>query len=374
MTAALMSFLSGWWVRLFSRAGLPRDPARANRPPEITRDHFLPVPVDPVPMRSEQGGADSLKETVGLAHLPVPSVARPMADAKVRERTIAALDELRQIPALQSLAQGFMQTMSRPDVAVEEIVAALEKDSALCVRILRLANSVAVASESRIDDLATAVQMLGVRRVRRAAQALFTLRDAHRVAEGFDWRHLWIHALATAAIAEELERRLRPGAETQLHLAALMHDVGKIVLSTIAPDEYRGVLVAAWHEQGRLEDLERECLGVDHREAGLRFARHNQLSEVVIEAIAHHDNAAAAEKCRFEVALVALANYLSKAHGLGFSGSRIGADEAEFEQHPAWRVVTEESGQPPDAAALEEEIQPFLAELRSELRELRESA
>src|SRR6185369_7463097 len=135
-----------------------------------------------------------------------------------------------------------------------EVVEAVEKDSALCVRVLKMANSVLISPERRIEDLETAVQMLGVARVRKAAQALFTLRDANRVAEGFDWRHLWIHALATAAIAEELEQQLRSSGDPQLHLAALLHDVGKVVLSTIAPDEYREVLIISWNENGRLED------------------------------------------------------------------------------------------------------------------------
>jgi putative nucleotidyltransferase with HDIG domain len=283
------------------------------------------------------------------------------------------LTNLRQIPALQSLAQGFLRAMGRQEVAVPEVIETIEKDSALCVRVLRMANSVLVSPERRIEDLDTAVQMLGVARVRQAAQALFTLRDANRVGEGFDWRHLWIHALATAAIAEELEKQLRSNADSQVHLAGLLHDVGKIVLSTIAPDVYRDVLVIAWNENGRLEDLERERLGVDHREAGVMFARHNGLPDVVVETIAHHDRPEEAEKHRFEVALVAVANYLSKAHGLGFSGARLGPSDGEFEDLSAWAVIAETCGFRPNAEAIEEEMSGFIGSLRADLRSLRES-
>jgi putative nucleotidyltransferase with HDIG domain len=257
-------------------------------------------------------------------------------------------------------------------VAVEEIVAAVAKDSALCVRVLRMANSVLVSPERRIEDLDTAVQMLGVKRVRQAAQAMFTLRDANRVAEGFDWRHLWIHALATAAIAEQLEPQLRVVADSQIHLAALLHDVGKIVLSTISPEEYREVLVTAWQENGRLEDLERQRLGVVHREAGVLFAQHSGLPEMVVEVIAHHDRPETATKYRFEVALVAVANYVSKAHGLGFSGARLEASDGEFEELSAWQVLAEECGARPDVASIEAELAGCVTELRAELRELRE--
>ena len=368
-----------WWARVSGGAepASAASAARVERAPEVVvaAESVAPEQSSP-PAAAEEADdkhAQALLETVQLGSLAEARLAVRPVDPKVRERTLAGLDNLRQIPALQSLAQGFMRALNRPEVAVDEVVETIRKDSALCVRILRMANSVLVSPERRIEDLETAVQMLGVMRVRKAAQALFTLRDANRVAEGFDWRHLWIHALATAAIAEELEKELRSADDSQIHLAALLHDVGKIVLSTLAPDEYRDVLVTAWNDNGRLEDLERERLGVDHREAGVVFARHNGLPEIAVAAIAHHAEPAQAEKFRLEVALIALANYLSKAHGLGFSGARLDASDGEFETHRAWAVVAEETGGQPNIERIAEEMDGFIANLRVELRGLREA-
>ncbi len=386
--SALILRWRGWWARLTSRPRSRRVPAHfpagSAIAPAIATDDTPPSPAEaalPATTTLESvssnavedpTGTQSLLETLQLTSLEGPSLAPRPIDPAVRARTLAGLDNLRQIPALQSLAQGFLQALNRPEVAVDEVVATIAKDSALCVRILRMANSVLVSSERRIEDLDTAVQMLGVVRVRHAAQALFTLRDANRVAEGFDWRHLWIHALATAAIAEELERQLRSSGDSQIHLAALLHDVGKIVLSTLAPDDYRDVLVTAWSDNGRLEELERLRLGVDHREAGVMFAQLNGLPAVVVNAIAHHDRPEAAEQHRFEVALIALANYLSKAHGLGFSGARLDASDGDFETLSAWSVIEAELGHRPDAEAIERELRPFMAALRADLRSQRE--
>ncbi len=335
-------------------------------PARITPRSDVPPDVPP------EAAEECLKEVLGLAQLPPEPVSVLVADPSVRARTLAALDDLRQIPALQALAQDFLKAMNRDEVSLSEVIAAIEKDSALCVRVLRMANSVLVSPEQRIVDLDTAVQMLGLARVRNAAQALFTLRGANRVAGEFDWRHLWIHALGTAAIAEELEQQLRGRADSQVYLAGLLHDVGKIVLSTIAPDSYRDILVAAWNEHGRLEDLERTHLGVDHREAGVIFARHNALPTVVIEAIAHHQAPHEAEHHVFEVALVTLANHLSKAHGLGFSGSRLTSDEPDFIALPAWDVIRDNCGYRPNAEQLEAELTGFVGALRADLKLLRE--
>jgi putative nucleotidyltransferase with HDIG domain len=381
MSSARLSLFGGWWARLFGRAASSQTPADAfvsdlAKAPAVLAP-AAPTTPSPEEIAAQQAamreqGANSLKEMLLLDTLPAAVIRQRKADPLVRERTLEALGNLRQIPALQSLAQGFMQALNRPEVEVDEVVGAISKDSALCVRVLRQANSVLIASERRIEDLDTAVQMLGVARVRKAAHALFTLRDAKRVAEGFDWRHLWIHALGAASIAEELEQHLRSAGNSQLHLAALLHDVGKIVLSTIASEDYRDVLVSAWNENARLEDLERERFGVDHREAGVLFARHNGLPEVVIQSIAHHDRPELAESHQFDVALVAIANYVSKAHGLGFSGARLDASDGEFENLPAWKVVEEETGGRPNIEAIEMELRPFIRTLRVELRELRD--
>ncbi len=401
MVDAMLSTFGGWWNRLWGRTSSPKPRLRPLLPQDIpqirptgatsetTRHASNSNPAGSLPSIGEAAASSNsiptgvaehpsaeqcLIEVLGIESLPVLPHHAATADPAVRERTLAALNELRQIPALQSLAQGFMRAMSRPEVSVSEVIAAIEKDSALCVRVLRMANSVLVSPEQRIEDLDTAVQMLGVKRVRQAAQALFTLRDANRMAEGFDWRHLWIHALGTAAIAEELEHQLRANDDSQVHLAALLHDVGKIVLSTIAPDAYREVLLVSWNENGRLEDLERERLGVDHREAGVVFAQHNQLPPVVVQAIAHHNQPNEAENHRFEVALVMIANYLSKAHGVGFSGARVDANDGDFGDLPAWEIIEQTCGFRPNFEQVEAEMAGFIAALRADLKALRAEA
>lgn len=363
-----------WWARIFRAPDATRvrnlrerpNPKSADMPPKGV-SQFRPT-------SASQGSPEvaSLLQIVQRPSLEIPVTLPRAPDPAVRERTLAQLRGLQQIPALQSLANNFLQTLNQPHVSIGEVVDSVRKDSALCVRLLRAANSVAFASEQRVQDLATAVQMLGVLRVRRMMQAMFTLRDGQRVAAGLDWRHLWIHALATAAIAEELERRLRPMSDSQIYLAALLHDVGKIVLSTLAPDDYREVLLRAWNDGGSLEDLERAQMGVDHREAGVIFARHNGLPDIVVAAAEHHQAPIFATECQFEVALVALANHLSKAHGLGFSGARLVAKDGTFAEHNAWEVIRAVAGESIDPEDLEMKLGAFLAALRVDLRNLRE--
>ncbi|MBI2815244.1 MAG: HDOD domain-containing protein [Opitutae bacterium] len=377
MVSALQLHLSGWWSWLLGR----RRPASAppmGPPPSAAAAASAPVVAPVMPAAETRLEADhaeltqTLLATVGLpaAGVPVPIEADPGR----RERTLAKLENLRQIPALQSLASGFLKATSRDEASLDEIVAVVQKDPALCVRVLRMANSAFVSPAQRIEDIMAAVQMLGVRRVRTLATALFTMRDSHSVAAGFDWKHLWIHGLATAAVAEELEQRLGLPAQPGLHLAALMHDVGKIVLSTTEPEAYRAVLVESWQGGPRLEALEEARLGVGHGEAGEIFARLNGLPGEIIAAIAHHARPEQAEAHQLLVALVSVANFTCKTYGLGFSGARLDEADGDFETLPAWPVIARHGGGRADPARLEQQLRAFVAQLKPELQSLTEAA
>lgn len=388
MPAAFPSRFSRWWCWLISQVTPAADPMPPRLPvaesPPLAEIIAFPTPkASPTPEVIRASQADliqTLLETVRQTSLltPLPDLAPAettvaASDPSVRARTLAALQNLQQIPSLQSLARSFSEATNREDASVAEVVEAVQKDPALCVRVLRLANSVTISPVERIDDILSAVQMLGILRVRKAAHALFTLRDAQSVAVGFDWRHLWIHGLATAAIAEELEQQLGLPAHPHLHLAALLHDVGKIVLSTVAPDTYRALLLEAWNGRERLAPLEASRLGVSHGEAGVIFAEHCKLHPSIVATIAHHADPAAAGDHALPAALVSIANFVSKSYGLGFSGARLDETDGDFESLPAWTVIAEHRGSALDREALEENLRRFIIQLKPELRILRES-
>ncbi|WP_164976325.1 HDOD domain-containing protein [Oleiharenicola lentus] len=376
MSAALSAFFRGWWVRFFLRPK-PAAPTPARVEPLAKTEDAPSVaraveaePVAPPAMAPPAMVPSWSRSPVGVTRAPFIPVAQPA----LRASTLAKLATLQQIPSLQALAQGFLRAAARSDGAIEEVVAAVEKDPALCVRVLRMANSAFVASEQRIEDVATAVQMLGLQRVNTLSHALFMMRDAHNTKGGVDWRHLWMHALATAAIAEEIEKQLGREAGQQLYLAALLHDVGKIVLSTVAPEAYRAIMDKAWSSEGRLDALEAVCFGVGHSEAGVIFAQQSGLPGEVIAAIADHAEPARAEGHRLTVAVVSVANYLAKFYGLGFSGTRLEESDGDLEAQPVWAVIAEETGANPDIAGISSAVEGVVVGLKQDLLSLRDAA
>ena len=391
MSVALRSSFGAWWIRLVRRMG-HRPPAPSVAEPPRALSATPAAEAEPCPESEAAAAPAACLEAASeaaweklerekkalheeLARSFAQTVIAPaplVVPVLTREQTLSSLEGLQQIPSLQSLVQGFVRISASDEASVGDVVASIQRDPALCIRLLTMANSVVIASEQRVRDLNTAVHLLGVLRVRRLQKAFFTLRDARQLVDGLDWRHLWIHALATAGLAEELDRELGTQCGPQLYLAGLLHDVGKIALSTVAADAYRCVLVDAWNEKGLLEELERSHLGISHREAGWIFALQNKLPESVVEAVAFHNDPYAAKTHPVVVALVSVANYLSKAFGLGFSGSRLGEADGEFADLPAWGIIFEAIGREPDLDGLELRLRQFSGAMRAELRGLRE--
>jgi HD-like signal output (HDOD) protein len=291
--------------------------------------------------RSEEPSTDA-EDTAGLAALAVVlAPAGKEATPAEWRRTRVALEDLRALPSLQGLARRFAHTLEQDYCMLDEVVAEVERDPALAFNVLRAANAVTLGARGPVTSLEHALQFLGVVRVRMMARLLAALRDARTLAPGFDWRQLWAHSAACAGLTDRLVDWTRaPVNRSMAHLSSLLHDVGKIALSTVAPAAYRGALRECWSTGASLATAEESWLGLDHREAGWIVGQEAQLPGPVMSAIAYHDAPERApEGHRTLVALVALANQLTKVEGLGFSGARVetvGESPAEW---PAWQQL-----------------------------------
>ncbi|MCU0793302.1 MAG: HDOD domain-containing protein [Opitutaceae bacterium] len=301
---------------------------------------------------------------------PAQPCAEPPSPA-AREALRARLRALRQIPALRSLAQRFSISMRRDGLTISEVVESLRHDPALCVRLLQLANSAAIASREPVSDLPTAVQLLGVSRVRLLSTTLLLQRDTEHFGGEFDWKHLWIHALATALLAERLDAWTGRRAADSLAACAILHDVGKIALSVVEPDAYRDILLAAWRDRHSLPALEAARLGLDHREAGALFGEAVGLPSAVLAAIAHHDSPAFSPHAHQPVvALVGVANQWAKLRGLGFSGDGL-VHEQDLWETPAWTAWCQTLPSPPDTDDFAAREPRWIEETKTELKILR---
>jgi HD-like signal output (HDOD) protein len=202
---------------------------------------------------------------------------------------------------------------------IEEVV---KLDQALTMRLLRAANSAASASAVPIATVREAVVRMGARSLLSLATAVGVQKRLQKALPeyGLSEGELWRHSVAAALAAEVLPRFCRASLPGETFAAALLHDVGKLVMARFLNDEILRVL-AEGREQGGLSSLfaETEVLQVHHGELGGLIAQHWQLPERMVSGIIYHHTP---DQTRDVIAdAVHVANVSAKLAGTGYAAS-----------------------------------------------------
>ena len=153
-----------------------------------------------------------------------------------REEILARLQGDLSLPAFPDVLARLDAVLSDPEVDVREVARLVQTDSVLSGQILRMANSAYYSrGGTSVANAQAAIQRLGLKAVRGLVYAL----TLPRLFQGgdFQYRALWKHSLAVAALSSEIVSFVGGGsAERDLaYLAGLLHDVGALVLSRIHP-------------------------------------------------------------------------------------------------------------------------------------------
>ena len=317
-------------------------------------------------------GLSEYHEILQLAKekIQCPASATPFSS---RAETLAALAQVDFIPALPTAASSLREMFVRPDVCLEEILAALSRDAALSLCTVRAANL--QTPSLRPEGIETAVQLLGVRRVQLVVLQHAEFHENARSESSLDWRPLWIHSLAVGRIASKLSELLHIGNPSKLYFAGLWHDIGKLVRAYDFPKAYREILSLASVEATSLEECERRQLGISHSEAGMLYADRCGVGALVLEAILHHATPENAQLERGGTAIVHIANFVANKEGLGFSGNcqtTTDRPDMPLRNLTAWTVLMAETGRQQDVENLLQTLQPFLKSLAADLQALKE--
>lgn len=177
------------------------------------------------------------------------------------------------------------------DWSPEEIEEVINLDPALTANLLRLANSAAFGSRRGITSVRQAVVRLGVGSVLSlAVGASVQSRVDRPVPEyGLSSGEMWRHAVVSALVAEHARRYCSAEIPQEAYTAALLHDIGKLIVARFLGTEVRELLRHA-RERGHLSavEAESEVVGVHHGEIGGLVAQHWELPESIVHGIQHH--------------------------------------------------------------------------------------
>jgi len=198
-----------------------------------------------------------------------------------------------ELTPLPSTAPRIAQVISDVNSTVDDVATVLQYDQALTLDILKYANSAMSASSRTIATVKDAVVRLGGARVleRVVARHVKGVMHAPLASYGYSERDLWRHSVAAAVAAEQLGALTKSARAGLSFTAALLHDIGKLILCRCAPaDDLKKIFCMVFDEPLKLttEQAEKRALGFSHADVGAEIASSWKLPEPIVSAIRNH--------------------------------------------------------------------------------------
>jgi len=248
--------------------------------------------------------ADSVLRTVGPAHI---YLAKPCDAGVLREaiRRQTSLRGLLESPGMRATLVGLTNLPSLPQVYIQlqaellsprnsakSIAAIIEQDMAMTAAILKLTNSAYFSTAGRVSTPLHAVLMLGIETVQALVLKVGVFRQfSGKPAMAPLLKSLTNHSLAISDLAEGIAGT--EGGDTVqgkgARIAAMLADIGCLVLFDAHPDEYRSVLLRVGPGKP-LHVAEEEAFSASHALIGAYLLGLWGFSEDIVEAVAYCSN------------------------------------------------------------------------------------
>ena len=226
------------------------------------------------------------------------------------------INEIKTLPPAPRVLSQLLVLLNEVDSHAGQIVELIAFDPALTAKVLQRCNSAASGLGRPISDLNEAVTQVGFNAIYRLVAMVVGegLLGSEQPGYGIATGQLWEHSVTTALAARVVARKM-DGPENLAFTAALLHDVGKLVLGTFLESCRQSVLTETGPSGHSFLEAEKAILGVDHAEVGGRVLAQWNFPENLVSAVRHHHNPAQARPHEQLAAYVHLGDII--AHCLG---------------------------------------------------------
>lgn len=225
--------------------------------------------------------------------------------------------EIDSLPPFKETVLQAQELLRNPGTSARDLAKVLQYDAGITANILKLCNSAYYGLPIQVTNLQQAIAYIGqteLRNLLMISGSMDYFTGQQSAYEG-NYGELWRHSLATAVCARSLGKSVDVK-DDALFSAALMHDVGKLILSQYVSEEYN--LIRAIVEKSNIPFYlaEQEILGVTHAEVGQMVLEKWNFPANFIEVAEKHHNADL-ETDPDIVLVVALADLLAGQMGIG---------------------------------------------------------
>ena len=230
------------------------------------------------------------------------------------------INKVRNLPPAPRILPELLTLLRKENVDSSRVVQLISYDPAITASLLRLCNSALFAGSSPATDLDQAVQRLGFRQIYTLVAAISGARALSPAQKGYGINagELWKHSVTSAVAGQLIARSQLDPEEGLVFTAALLHDIGKIVLADALEHIYAQLVEESRAQQSAMIETEKRLLGVNHAEIGGRLLTRWKFPENLVAAVTHHHQPADAGPHSKLAAYVYLGNMVAYFMGHGY--------------------------------------------------------
>ena len=229
------------------------------------------------------------------------------------------------LPTLPVVIDRIISVASDEKTTTEELADVISYDQGMTNKLLKLANSVYYAQQTRVDTIKRAITVIGFDEIIGIALGMGILSSfTDKSGLSLDMKALWIHGIGVATVAKDIAKRTNPAVANKVFIPALLHDMGKVIFSVYFKDEYMKVRQLAMEKKRPLYFAENAILKLDHATlSALLMKRWNFPQSIMLPCRFHHSPDSTPVKFKHQSLIINLADYLTQKAGIGHSGNPV---------------------------------------------------
>lgn len=200
------------------------------------------------------------------------------------------LKKVKTLHPIPGIIHKILALAEDPDCSLADLVHLVEHDPAATANLLRTCNSVYLGLPVKIDSVHQAVSMLGLQKVVELLMAQNLSANMMKAQKGYQLEKgdLWKQSVACAMVARTLAERRDLWALPAIYTAALLKDIGKVVLHEFVESKWDDIKKNLGTKGNRFIEAEKESLGIDHATLGGIIAKEWNFSAHMVYMIENH--------------------------------------------------------------------------------------
>ncbi len=271
-------------------------------------------------------------KTDGKFTIAAIKLSTTLTDVKSQAKVADEISrEVENLPSFPENILEIQRLCTNPESTIKHISYAIKRDPGLTTAILKLANSAGYITSKRVETIEEAVKIIGTKGIN-------TLLVASGVQEIMGARYkkfetIWKNSYKSAFYSQNIAMQMKKTKLSEFaYLAALLSDIGQIVLLSVKPDEIQRLReIAGLKDMPETNLLEEISLGISHSTLGSIICQKWRFNEALVKAIEfHHRPHMAPEKFRDLIFIVYLGYVYNSIETRNFRYEIVNEDVLEY--------------------------------------------